>query len=99
MSAVRRRSSGVGKQVFAPLKSDKIHDVPLTDDVVVMRSECMRTWPPEMVTLPWIKAGGSPVTFRLLSRPYGLCAVVSPAVGVARFRPTGQVTPVPWSGQ
>ena len=40
-----------GKQVFAPLKNDKIHHVPLTDDVVVMLSEYMRTWPPDMVTL------------------------------------------------
>jgi integrase len=62
-----------GKQVFAPLKNDKIHDVPLTEDVVVMLSEYMRNWPPEMVTLPWIKADGELVTFRLLlSRGPGL---------------------------
>lgn len=28
-----------GKQVFAPIKNDKVHDVPLTDDDVVMLSE------------------------------------------------------------
>ncbi|HLX47820.1 MAG TPA: tyrosine-type recombinase/integrase [Streptosporangiaceae bacterium] len=62
-----------GKQVFAPLKNDKIHDVPLTDDAAVMLSEYMRNWPPELVTLPWIKANGELVTFRLLlSRGAGL---------------------------
>lgn len=62
-----------GKQVFAPIKNDKVHDVPLTDDAVVLLSEYVREYPPEKVTLPWIKADGDPVTFTLLlSRPPGL---------------------------
>jgi integrase len=62
-----------GKQVFAPIKNDKTHDVPLTDDAVVMLSEYVREHPPEKVTLPWIRADGDPVTFTLLlSRGPGL---------------------------
>ena len=62
-----------GKQAFAPLKNDKVHDVPLTEDAVVMLSEYMRVWPPELVTLPWIMASGELATFRLLlSRGAGL---------------------------
>ena len=62
-----------GKQVFAPLKNDKTHDVPLTDAAVVMLSEYIRAWPPERVTLPWAKADGDRATFTLLlSRDPGL---------------------------
>lgn len=62
-----------GKQVFAPLKNDKIHAVPLTDDAVVMLSEYVRQYPPAKVTLPWVKADGEPATFTLLlSRGPGL---------------------------
>ncbi len=62
-----------GKQVFAPLKNDKTHDVPLTDAAVVMLSEYIRAWPPERVTLPWAKADGDRATFTLLlSRGPGL---------------------------
>jgi integrase len=62
-----------GKQVFAPLKNDKTHDVPLTDSAAVMLSEYIRNYPPEPVTLPWVKADGEPVTFTLLlSRGSGL---------------------------
>ena len=46
-----------GKQVFAPIKNDKVHDVPLTDDDVVMLSEYIREYPPEKVTLP-VDQGG-----------------------------------------
>jgi len=62
-----------GRQVYAPLKNDKIHDVPLTDAAVMMLSEYIRAWPPERVTLPWVKAGGDPVTRTLLlSRGRGM---------------------------
>jgi integrase len=62
-----------GKQVFAPLKNDKVHDVPLSDDAVVMLSEYIRAWPPEKVTLPWATADGEPRTHHLLlSRGPGL---------------------------
>lgn len=62
-----------GKLVFAPLKNDKIHSVPMADDTAVLLSEYIRTYPPEKVTLPWIKADGDPATFKLLlSRGPGL---------------------------
>jgi integrase len=62
-----------GKQVFAPVKNDKVHDVPLTDDDAVMLSEYIRAFPKEKVTLPWVKADGEPRTHELLlSRGAGL---------------------------
>jgi integrase len=62
-----------GKQVYAPLKNDKTHDVPLTDTAVRLLSEYIRVYPPEPVTLPWGKVDGDPVTFMLLlSRGPGL---------------------------
>lgn len=62
-----------GKQVFAPLKNDKTHDVPLTDAAAVMLSEYVREHPPVQVTLPWAEADGELVTFTLLlSRGPGL---------------------------
>jgi integrase len=62
-----------GKEVFAGLKNDKVHDVPLTDDTVLMLSEYIRQYPPERVTLPWVKADGEPRTHvLLLSREPGL---------------------------
>jgi integrase len=71
---VRRQVKVIrGKEVFAPLKNDKAHDVPLTDDAVVMLSEYIRAYPPERVTLPWKSAGGEPRTHALLlSRGPGL---------------------------
>jgi hypothetical protein len=55
------------------LKNDKIHDVPLTDSAAVMLSEYIQNYPPELVTLPWVKADGNSVTFTLLlSRGSGL---------------------------
>jgi integrase len=62
-----------GKQAFAPIKNDKAHDVPMTDDAAVMLAEYIRDYPPEKVTLPWVKADGELVTFTLLlSRGPGL---------------------------
>lgn len=62
-----------GKQVFAPLKNGKQHDVPLTDDELVMFSEYIRMWPPQKITLPWVKSDGELKTFTLLlSRGPGL---------------------------
>lgn len=57
-----------GERVFAPLKNDKFHDVPMTDDTAVLLSEYIRAWPPERVSLPWAKRDGDPATFRLLLR-------------------------------
>lgn len=71
---VRRQVKVIrGKEVFAPLKNDKAHDVPLTDDALVMLSEYIRAYPPERVTLPWKSADGEPRSHvLLLSRGPGL---------------------------
>jgi integrase len=62
-----------GRQLFAPLKNDKIHDVPMSDDAAVLLAEYIREYPPQQVALPWISADGKPATFRLLlSRGAGL---------------------------
>jgi integrase len=62
-----------GKQLFAPIKNDKVHDIPLTDAAAVMLAEYVREYPPGPVTLPWVKTDGDPVTFTLLlSRAPGL---------------------------
>jgi hypothetical protein len=34
-----------GKQVFAPLKNDKVHDIPLTDNATLKLSEYIRQSP------------------------------------------------------
>ena len=71
---VRRQVKVIrGKEVFAPIKNDKVHDVPLTDAAVVMLSEYVRQYAPERVTLPWASADGEPRTHvLLLSREPGL---------------------------
>jgi len=51
---------------FAPLKNDKIHDVPSSDELAPVLAEHIRQYPAAAVTLPWEKPGGEPVTFRLL---------------------------------
>jgi integrase len=70
---VRRQLKVIrGREVFAPIKNDKAHDVPLTDDDVVMLSEYIKAYPPQKVTLPWVKADGEPRTHvLLLSRAAG----------------------------
>jgi integrase len=62
-----------GKLLFAPLKNDKIHDVPMSEDASLLLAEYIRTYPKGKVALPWVKADGDPVTFNLmLSRGPGL---------------------------
>jgi hypothetical protein len=55
-----------GKQLFAPIKNDRAHDIPMTYDAAVMLAEYIREYPPEKVTLPWVKADGEKATFTLL---------------------------------
>ena len=40
--------------------------MPLTDDDIMMFKEYMSAWPPEKVTLPWVKADGKKRTHTLL---------------------------------
>lgn len=64
---IRRQLKTIhGTSVFAPLKNDKIHDVPMTDTTAIMLAEYIRSYPPESVTLPWKARDGEPVTFTLL---------------------------------
>lgn len=55
-----------GRQVFAPVKNGKAHDVPLTGDAALMLSQYVTRFPPRKVTLPWVSADGDPVTYTLL---------------------------------
>lgn len=62
-----------GKLVFAPLKNDKIHDVPMSQDISLLLAEYIQVYPKQKIALPWIKADAEPVTFNLLlSRGPGL---------------------------
>jgi hypothetical protein len=40
------------KLCFAPVKNDRMHDVPLPEDLAVMLLEHLRLYPPAAVTLP-----------------------------------------------
>lgn len=64
---VRRQVKVIrGKEVFAPIKNDKVHDVPLSDEAVLLLSQYISEYPPEKVTLPWDKADGELRTHKLL---------------------------------
>jgi integrase len=64
-----------GKQVFAPIKNDKTHDVPITESLCALLARYMQVFPPVKVTLPWKEADGKNPEFKtftlLLSRPGG----------------------------
>jgi integrase len=56
--------------VYAGVKNDKPHEVPLSESLSTVLAEHIRLYPPVPVTLPWEKPGGEPRTYRLLlSRP------------------------------
>ncbi|GAA3779714.1 hypothetical protein GCM10022206_18310 [Streptomyces chiangmaiensis] len=60
------------KPVFAPPKGGKLRDVPLPDPVAEALKEHIERFPPVKVTLPWMRAGGRPVTKHLIfSGPNG----------------------------
>lgn len=71
---VRRQVRLIGNTpVFAPVKNDKSHGVPLSDSLGPLLAEHIRLYPPAVVTLPWRTRDGDPVTHRLLlTRPGGL---------------------------
>jgi integrase len=65
--SVCRQVRMVGTRLcFAPVKNDRVHDVPLPEDLAVMLSEHLRLYPPTAVTLPWETSAGEPVTFSLV---------------------------------
>lgn len=61
-----RRINSNDKLVFAPIKNDNIHEVPLTDFLAVILSEHIKNYRPVEVTLPWDTVDGKPVTHKLL---------------------------------
>jgi integrase len=64
---VRRQVRLVGNVLcFAPVKNDKIHELPLSGSLAPVVAEHVRSYPPVAVTLPWKEPGGKPVTGRLL---------------------------------
>ncbi|WP_043265594.1 tyrosine-type recombinase/integrase [Streptomyces sp. CT34] len=52
--------------VFAPPKGGKLRDVPLPEPVADAIKAHMKLFPPIAITLPWMRAGGSPVTKRVI---------------------------------
>lgn len=65
---VRREVKIIGTALlFAPLKNDKIHDVPVTEDLCSRLARYMQLFPPEQVTLPWKTADPAAKGYRLAS--------------------------------
>jgi integrase len=63
---VNRQLKVLNGRVFMGLpKGDKTREVPLSESVKFALAEHMRLFPPTMVTLPWGKPDGDPVTVRL----------------------------------
>jgi integrase len=56
----------LSKPVFAPPKGGKLRDVPLPDPVANALKAHMEKFPPVEITLPWMRAGGAPVTRHLI---------------------------------
>lgn len=64
---VRRQVKIVGgRRVFAPPKFGKQRDVPLSPTLALRLSAHPRVFPAAVVTLPWQKPGGNPVTVSLM---------------------------------
>jgi integrase len=62
----------VGVACFAPIKNRKEHDVPLAESLCPILAEHIRLHPPVVVTLPWRRPDGDPVSFKLIvTRPDG----------------------------
>ncbi|UNO40479.1 tyrosine-type recombinase/integrase [Streptomyces sp. MST-110588] len=66
MHVVQQLKLSRSKAVFAPPKGGKLRDVPLPDPVADALKAHMKLFPPVEITLPWMRAGGSPVTKRLV---------------------------------
>lgn len=63
---VQQLKLSLSTPVFAPPKGGKLRDVPLPDPVADALKEHMKLFPPIEITLPWMRAGGPPVTKRLI---------------------------------
>lgn len=65
--SVCRQVRMVGTRLcFAPVKNDKVHDVPLAAALAPMLAEHLRLYPAAAVTLPWETPDGEPVTVALV---------------------------------
>ncbi|QFQ98364.1 site-specific integrase [Streptomyces phaeolivaceus] len=63
---VQQLKLSLSTPVFAPPKGGKLRDVPLPNPVADGLKAHMKLFPPVDITLPWMRAGGPPVTKRLI---------------------------------
>ena len=63
---VQQLKLSLSKPVFAPPKGGTLRDVPLPGPVADALKAHMKRFPPVEITLPWMRAGGPPVTKRLI---------------------------------
>ncbi|MEU6228758.1 tyrosine-type recombinase/integrase [Streptomyces sp. NPDC047042] len=66
LHVVQQLKLSLSQPVFAPPKGGKLRDVPLPEPVADALKAHMKLFPPIDITLPWMRAGGPPVTKRLL---------------------------------
>ncbi|WP_120722232.1 tyrosine-type recombinase/integrase [Streptomyces hundungensis] len=66
LHVVQQLKLSLSQPVFAPPKGGKLRDVPLPEPVADALREHMKLFPPVEITLPWMRAGGQPVTKRLI---------------------------------
>lgn len=66
LHVVQQLKLSLSQPVFAPPKGGKLRDVPLPEPVADALKAHMKRFPPVKVTLPWMRAGGPPVTKRLI---------------------------------
>lgn len=66
LHVVHQLKLSLSQPVFAPPKGGKLRDVPLPEPVADALKAHMKVFPPVEVTLPWMRAGGPPITKRLI---------------------------------
>ncbi|MBM7058321.1 tyrosine-type recombinase/integrase [Streptomyces durocortorensis] len=66
LHVVQQLKLSLSQPVFAPPKGGKLRDVPLPAPVADALKRHMKRFPPVEITLPWMRAGGPPVTKRLI---------------------------------
>ncbi|MFJ1929632.1 MULTISPECIES: tyrosine-type recombinase/integrase [unclassified Streptomyces] len=66
LHVVQQLKLSLSQPVFAPPKGGKLRDVPLPAPVAEALKKHMELFPPVEITLPWMRAGGPPVTKRLI---------------------------------
>ncbi|MGW8887324.1 tyrosine-type recombinase/integrase [Streptomyces sp. NPDC055749] len=66
LHVVQQLKLSLSQPVFAPPKGGKLRDVPLPEPVADALKAHMKRFPPVEIALPWMRAGGPPVTKRLI---------------------------------